>query len=96
MAVQSQLSSTPGTAAQLAVDSHASLLPSPSPFLPMYKIDKVGLELGLKSCILAAIVHCPKYIYFLLLACVFCLHICVCTMRMPGTLKGKKRALDPL
>lgn len=95
-AVQPQLSSAPGTVVQLTVDSHTSPLPSPSPFLPMYKIDKVGLKLGLESCILAAISHCPKYIYFILLACVFCLHICVCAVCMPGTLRGKKRALDPL
>jgi hypothetical protein len=33
---------------------------------------------------------------FIMCMCVFCLHVCLCTMYMPGAHTGYKRMLGPL
>lgn len=39
---------------------------------------------------------CARFCWpFKIHICVFCFHVCLCTMYVPGTCRGHKRALDP-
>lgn len=50
----------------------------------------------LQSVFIQHLLHFRVYVLFLLMCLSACLNVCMCTMNMPGTLRGQKRSLDTL